>query len=616
MKDFLDVDYEMYTLCSQHLRNYSFLIFHSSLNTSYLTTSKIDITYMRNIFFLLLCLGMLGFASKKPEEAKNYPQDYFRSPIDQPIRLSGTFGELRPNHLHSGIDIKASNGKVGQPIFAVADGYIARIKVTAAGYGNALYIVHPKGYMTVYAHLHNFSKEVAAYVKKQQYEKKSYNVDLYLGPETFKVDKGEQIGKLGTSGRSFGPHLHFEIRDNKTQKPINPLLFGLKMEDNIAPKMHELKVYYLNDKKEALTTKTLKLIKEGNRYRIKGDTITIGAWRAGFGLKVYDHHDGVSNWNGIYALDMYKEEVLEHSFEMETFAFSESRYINCHLDYEEQVTNKAYFNRCYPLPGNKLKIYNKKEGIIALQKNKALPIKMVAKDVDGNKAIVEFWVKRGEVTPPESRNYNYALTWNEPNEIDAGNIQVNFPKGVFYENAYLKYEVQSDNSDDVYSSMYSIGKRTIPVHKYFTIAIKPDQLPERLRKKAIIAYCEGDKVVSQGGKWKDGWLSTKVRSLGNYCVMADDVPPTIEKISFKKDLRGASKISFKIKDSMPTGGKAKGLSYKGYIDGEWVLMEYDEKKDRLNHYFDSRTGKGEHVFKLVVKDDRGNETVFQDLFIR
>ena len=265
---------------------------------------------MRNYFFILLSIVLLGFSKEPITPLNKYPQDYFRSPIDQAIRLSGTFGELRSNHLHSGIDIKAANGKTGQPIYAAAEGYIARIKVSSSGYGNALYIVHPEGYMTVYAHMQNFSKSVADYVKKQQYVKQSANVDLYLGPETFKLNKGEQIGKLGVSGRSFGPHLHFEIRDNKTQKPINPLLFGLKMEDHIAPKMHQLKVYSLNDKKETLSTKTFDLQKNGNRYTVKGDTLTIGAWRAGFALKVYDHHDGVSNWNGIYALDMYKNCLL------------------------------------------------------------------------------------------------------------------------------------------------------------------------------------------------------------------------------------------------------------------------------------------------------------------
>ena len=570
---------------------------------------------MRKFVLFLACLSFLGF-SFKTNNTSTYPQDYFRSPIDQPIRLSGTFGELRSNHLHSGIDIKATNGKVGQALYAVADGYIARIKVSSGGYGNALYIVHPNGYMSVYAHMQKFSSAVAKYVKKTQYEKKSDNIDVYLGPETFKLKKGEQIGRLGVSGRSFGPHLHFEIRDNKTQKPINPLLFGLKIADNIAPKMHQLKVYSLNDKKETLATKTYTLTKNGNRYSITGDTITIGAWRAGFALKVYDHHDGVSNWNGIYALEMYKDNALEHSFDMETFSFSESRYINCHLDYAEQVTNKAYFNRCYPFPCNKLSIYNKKEGIIDLHKNKAAAIKMFARDVDGNESVFEFWVKRGEVQAPPPRKFNYALAWNEANAIQVTDLKATFPKGVFYENAYIQYSLDPDGSADVYSAKHSLGDKTIPLHKYYDLAIKPTNIPNHLKDKAVIAYCQGTEMVSQGGRWKDGWLTAKVRSLGDYCVTIDDVAPTIVAKNFKNDMRGEYAMSFTIKDSMPIGGKAKGLKYKGYIDDRWVLMEFDAKRDLLVHRFDNSIPKGEHVFKLIVTDDRGNEAVFQNLFRR
>jgi len=525
---------------------------------------------MRYLFYLLCCIGILGFALKEETPTKNYPQDYFRSPVDRPI----------------------------------------------GGYGNALYIVHPKGYMTVYAHLQNFSKEVATYVKQKQYEKKSYNLDLYLDATTFKVKKGEQIGKLGVSGRSFGPHLHFEIRDNRTQKPINPLLFGFKMEDHIAPKMHQLKVYHLNDKKETLDTKIYKLQKSGNNYRVKGDTLTIGAWRAGFALKVYDHHDGVSNWNGIYALQMYQDGALVNGFHMNTFAFKESRYINCHLDYEEQVANKAYFNRTYPLPGNKLSVYDKKEGIILLHKNKSSHIKMIAKDADGNKSVFEFWVKRGEVDAPPTRNYNYDFPYGQTNSIALNSFKANFPSGTFYENIYVKYETSPDESADVYSDIHRLGKKTIPVHKYYDISIKPTTFPTALKNKAVLAYCEGDKMISQGGKWKGDFLTARVRSLGDYCITVDHTPPSIEPQQFSSNMVGTSKMTFKITDTMPTGGKAKGLRFKGYIDGRWVLMEYDEKKDLLTHRFDSRTIKGEHVFKLVVKDDRGNEAVFQELFRR
>jgi len=573
---------------------------------------------MRLTILLTILFLTVGFAINTRKPTKTYPQDYFRSPIDQPIRLSGTFGELRPNHLHAGIDIKAKDGKNGQPIYAIADGYIARIKVQSGGYGNALYLVHPNGYMSVYAHLQRFEKDVAAYVKKTQYEKQNFNVDLYLNGETFRVRKGEKIGNLGTSGRSFGPHLHFEIRDNKTQKPINPLLFGLKMEDDIRPKLHNLKVYHLNDKLETVDTKIHSLVKNGGgKYSIKGDTLAIGAWRAGFGVKVYDHHNGVSNWNGIYALEIYQDDNLIHAFDMETFAFGESRYINAHIDYAEQKLNKAYYNRSFKLPGNKLSIYDKNEGVVTLHKNVPSKIKVVALDVDENKSVLDFWVKRAEVNPSSSAAYNYPMVYNQSNTIDNGSMKAVFSKGIFYENAYINYEMSTDNSADIYSDMHHLHDVSIPVHKYFSLSIKAENLPENLRDKAFIAFCnEKNRVSNSGGTYKNGFITTKVRSLGDYCIMVDDTPPTITPISFRKDMRGSSKMTFKIKDEMPTSGRAKGLSFTARVDGKWILMQYDEKNDLLIHRFDHRISKGEHNLKITVKDDRGNRAVLDRSFIR
>lgn len=573
---------------------------------------------MRITALTIILFITAAFALTKEEATKKYPQNYFRSPVDAPIRLSGTFGELRPNHLHAGIDIKARDGKNGQAIYAIADGYVARIKVQSGGYGNALYIVHPNGYMSVYAHLQNFADNVAAFVKKKQYEKKSFNVDLYLNGETFRVYKGEQIGNLGTSGRSFGPHLHFEIRDNKTQKPINPLLFGLEMQDNIAPKLHNLKIYHLNDKLETIDTKIHSLVKlGGNRYRIKGDTLAIAAWRAGFGFKVYDHHNGVSNWNGIYALDMYQDGNLVHSFDMETFSFGESRYINAHLDYAEQKLKKSYYNRSYKLPGNRLSIYNKNEGIVTLHKHIPSNIKVVAKDVDGNESILDFWVKRAEVKPVTPKSYNYNLLYNRPNTIDNGDMKAIFPKGTFYENAYLHYRTSADASEGIYSPMYHLHDVSLPVHKYFDLSIRPEGIPIALREKAFIAFCdEKNNISSCGGKWKGDFIMAKVRSLGDYCIMIDEEPPTIRPVSFRRDMRGRSKMSFKIKDNMPTTGKARGLSFSARVDGRWILMEYDEKNDLLVHRFDHRIGKGEHLLKLTLRDDRGNSNTIEEVFIR
>ena len=176
-----------------------------------------------------------------------FPKDYFRMPVDMAtVRLSGTFGELRSNHFHTGIDISSATGSIGQPVFATADGFLDRVKVQESGYGKALYIKHPNGYTTVYAHLDKFSPAVERYVKEVQYKRERFGVDLYPTDGVFQVKKGEQIGNMGNSGSSQGPHLHFEIRRSSNQKALNPLLFGLPILDDVPPAIRNMKVYFLN----------------------------------------------------------------------------------------------------------------------------------------------------------------------------------------------------------------------------------------------------------------------------------------------------------------------------------------------------------------------------------
>ncbi|MEL6922474.1 MAG: M23 family metallopeptidase [Bacteroidota bacterium] len=576
---------------------------------------------MRWVLWTVACCS-LAFTFNELDHRKQYPQDDFVSPVDQQIFLSGTFGELRPNHFHAGIDIKAKDGKVGQPIYSIADGYIYRIKVQSGGYGNVLYLRHPNGYTSTYAHLQKFSPEVAAYVKAAQYRKKSFAIELFPTASEFPVRKGQPIGKLGVSGRSFGPHLHFEIRDAATEKPINPLLFGFKVRDTRRPRLHEVKVYELNDKRETLATKKYNLKQGDTNYWISRDTLLFNAWRVGFGLKAYDHMNGVGNWNGVYSMDLLQDGKLVYNFEMETFSFDESRFINSHLDYEEQITKKSYFNRLYTLPGNKLSIYQGREnnGVVNLSKDKASLIEMIVKDLAGNISKVKFWAKRkADIAPPASAaTFNYILPYNEENIIRNNVFEAHFPKGSFYQNLYLQYRSSAERSNGYYSSVHHLHNFKTPVHRYFTIRIKPSFLPDELRSKAFVAYCDTktNKISNYGGKWKDGMLEARVRDLGDYCIMVDTETPTITPVDFSSNMKGYNRMSFKITDNMETGARAKDLRFKALVDGQWILMTYDAKKDIITHRFDERIGPGQHQLYLEVTDDRGNVTTLERSFVR
>lgn len=569
---------------------------------------------MKLNLLLTVLLGVI-MLSANDVPTNTYPQDYFRSPVGGTIRLSGTFGELRSNHFHSGIDIKPQRaGAVGEPLYAIADGYVKRIKVSAAGYGNALYIEHPNGYTSVYAHLHRYTNEMADFVKNIQYQNKSFAFDIdTLTATQLPVKKGDIVGYMGTSGYSFGSHLHFEIRDTKTERPINPLLFGLKVRDDVPPRLHEFIVYDLNDKKEQLHREIYKInqLKSG-KYSTQ-DTVVVQSSRVGVGLKVYDHFAGVHNWNGVYAINMYVDDSLAFRFEAEKLDFSERRYLNAHIDYAERVKHKSFFNRCFILPGNKnTTIYKKadNQGIIDLKNDGTAKIRLVAEDLDGNQSSIDFVLKRKGNAPVPQARFNYILPYNEPSIIKRNDLHLEFKPFSFYETVYLKTDYSEEKSDGFYSGVHHIHNNTVPVHTPYKLAIRPARLPDSLKTKAFVALCDDSEDIDAfQSTWEEGFLVAYPRTFGDFCIMIDTIPPTVIPRNMSTILNIGSTLSFTIKDEI------SGINeYRGMIDGDWVLFEYDAKNDRLFHRFDGRIPTGEHKLSLVVTDQVGNETIYDATF--
>ncbi len=568
------------------------------------------------IFSGVLCIAVLSLSNFSEGV---YPQGFFRSPIEYNLRLAGTFGELRSNHFHAGIDIKSPNGSIGAPIVAAGDGYVSRIIRQAGGYGNALYIKHPNGYTTVYGHLDAFADEIEAYVKQLQYQEKSFSIDVKPPPNQFVYQKGERIGKMGNRGSSGGPHLHFEIRHTESGMRINPLLFGLEIRDNTPPRLHQLKVYTLDEKRETRSTALYDLRRSGSNYRLR-DTLRAASPTVGFGLKAYDQMDNTPNWNGIYSLSLYQDDSLLYHFTAERLKYEETLYLNAHLDYREQRSNRAYFNRTFRLPGNQLSMYDRlqNEGVVQLLKDEPSEITLVAEDLNGNASRLRFWVRRTAVLaekPPQK--YNYFLPYDEESMIDNGSLFLHFPQGSFYENVYLDYQFTIDRSDHVYSAVHHIHEPLTPIHHSFELGLRPTMLPEELWDKAFIAYCtSGGSIINMGGAWKNDRLFTQTRTFGDYCIMADTIPPTIEPINFNNNMRGRRSLSFAINDNLPTSGLAQSLHYRATVDGRWILLETDSKTNRITHYFDDRISPGKHQLRLEVTDAMGNTTLFEEAFLR
>ena len=566
--------------------------------------------------YLFLSLLVLIFGSSFLIFGEAFPQGEFRSPIKYKIVLSGTYGELRPNHFHSGIDIKSPNGRSGADIVAAADGYVTRIKVRSGGYGNAIYMNHPNGYTTVYAHLSKFSPAIAKYVKKKQYQKESFSVDLHPPSDLFRFRKGEVIGYMGNTGTSSGPHLHFEIRDRRTEEPLNALRFGLPLKDNIAPKLHKLKTYLLDDQLFPFQEHEIKLKKKGNKYHLAtGDTLVVGTNQLGLALKAFDHMEGSSSWNGIYAISMKVDGIPTYSFELDRFSFSDTRMVNAHLDYEDKVTKNSTYHRLYTLPGNRLKIYDHKGGVLRFFDRSTHKVEIQVADAPGNKSNLTFWVKKGTLAPQPEKSFNYLFAYDQPNDINFGGLTCQFPTNTFYENVYFKMDMTHKNNDKIFGPIYQIHELTTPVQRYFKISIPADMLTAEQRAKAFIAH--KDKKghwENAGGKWQFNKMEGRVRSLGEYTIMIDDTPPTITPKRFSNNMSKYKTMSFKVKDAISTTGTAKSPRYRATVDGKWILMEH--RGSTLTYTFDHHVPKGQHTLKIVATDGLGNETIFEKKFIR
>jgi hypothetical protein len=311
--------------------------------------------FTAGLICLLVCKTLIGFSQK------SYPRGYFMFPIKpgQTNFLTGNMGELRSNHFHGGLDIR-TDGREGLPVYASADGYISRIKVTTGGYGNALYITHPNGYITVYGHLKTYNKVLGDYLRKQQYAGKSFEIDLLPQRNQFIVKKGEIVAYSGNTGGSGGPHLHFEIRDT-LDNLLNPLYFGFKeIKDNTPPTVAKLAIRTLDIQarinngfgREEFTAQKGK----NGEYTLAKP---INVWgQIGFEILAYDMSDGTHNKNGVTCMEVKIDGKEIYSHQLEIIPIEINRHINAHIDYELAQHSNNRFQRCYIADGNRLNIYH------------------------------------------------------------------------------------------------------------------------------------------------------------------------------------------------------------------------------------------------------------------
>lgn len=568
-----------------------------------------------NLILGFLVLMTLTASSQQIFSTNKYPLVDFRPPLDiVPPALAGSFGELRANHFHSGIDFR-TNQRQGYPVYAVADGYISRLRVQNSGFGLALYINHPNGYTSVYGHLQRFSPKIAQQVKSLQYQKNSYEIDEFPNSMLIPVYKGEVIAYSGNTGSSGGPHLHFEIRDSQTEATLNPQLFGIEIPDNIPPVIYSMYVYRLNGKSfnEFIPKQYFQVSGGSGNYRLNNvNTINLSG-EVGFGIVATDRHNGASGLNGVYSIELDLDGSPVYISSLEKFEFENSKAINSHIDYPTYINTKRSIQKSFVDPGNPLKIYSNlvNNGRIEFTDGKMHQLKYTVTDAKGNKSTFAFQVQadnKATTSLPENQpgTYSYANV-NEYNDTD---IKVVFPKGTLYNDLTLVYKKLPKPASNAYSSIHQIHNNLTPLHTGFQLWIKADSTLNKYKDKAVIVNTGR---ASQGGYFEDGYVKATPRNFGSFFISVDTIPPTVIPLNITdgKRMTGISKMSFKIRDNL-SGIK----SFNGYIDGRWVLMEFDTKTATLWHTFDDSTLAGKHTLELIVTDMKDNNRNYSITFYK
>ena len=530
---------------------------------------------------------------------------YYQPPVDIPIQLSGNFAELRGTHFHAGIDIRTQS-KEGLPLRAVADGYVSRIKIQQGGYGKALYINHPNGSTSVYAHLQRYSDKIVPHIRKEQYAKKSYTIHFYPEPNDIPIKKGEIVGYSGNTGSSFGPHLHFELRSSANQIPYNPLIDDIFVPDSRRPVIKQVFAYPIDGVVNQSEEKIQLNFTQKNDSLYVADTV-VALGKIGFGLEHFDQQDNSYNKNGTFKILATLNGNQHFSARFDTLSFDDTAHMHKLLDYAHYVETKKKVMRLFnPFVEAVPFVDFSENGWVYVQESESATYTITLRDVAGNSTSLiipiigkkeEVWVQK---KPPQKGktihpNRDYLFEFDRAKVyLDAKTFSEPTPLDVFMDQDTLKIE-----------NLYA----------YFN---KPYKLT--FEKKDTI---KGEYLaLKQKNQWgfvtkrnRKGDFTAKLKSTGAIAVLQDTIPPTITDqknisnrwISLEKDIR------FTIKD------KGTGIDrFEGYLNGKWILFEYEQKKNQLTFRFKDpiKLSQVKHKLKLIVWDKAGNNTTFETMFYR
>lgn len=561
------------------------------------------------LFFISLLISSSLFAQLFP--AKKYPKGYFIYPIEARRSLSANFGELRANHYHMGLDCRSDQAE-NKPVMAAADGYVARIGVAPFGFGRVLYINHPNGMTTVYGHLNDLNPQLEKYLKEQQYLKESWAINLEPDPSQFPVKKGQLIAKSGNTGGSQGPHLHFEIRDTKTDKVLNPLLFDMPLPDNVPPTLVHL---YMFDR--CLSTynqspKQIPIQKTATGYSAIQKIIPIHTDKVSFGLTANDKQSGSTNPNGIYEAIIYVDGKPISGFQLDSISYDETRYLNAHIDYKTKSTGGPYIQHLSRLPGYPEGVYRDfdGDGVIDLLDNKVHAVRVEVKDANGNTSVLNFNIQKGLIKETaamgDSANFYQKRSFlpGFVNVYEEPEFQVILSPNALYDSVTFKPSKKVLPGAEIFSATHSVLNGLVPSHDLFTVKIKPTKnIPDSLKGKVLMRRRTGSRTEVSTTTIEEDKYVARFRTFGDFELIVDNVPPVIN----SNFLNNAVLTNSRSIIITPKDNNDEIINFRAELDGKWLRFTNDKGRNFI-YQFDEKCGPGSHVLKITVEDLAGNKT--------
>lgn len=545
-------------------------------------------------------------------ESNRLAPDAFDLPMQIKPDLAGGFAELRVNHLHSGVDFKTQK-RVGIPIYAPADGWVSRIRISSFGFGYALYLGHDNGFTTVYGHLQGYAEPIASIASNMQYKRESFELDTLLAVRRLPVIKGQLIAYSGNSGISAAPHLHFEIRDTRTEETLDPLLwYSNRVKDNVPPKPYKL-VLYAIEGEGAIGSGNSKAIVQVFKNK-KGEWTTAAlptAWgKIGLGLNAYDYMEENTNQYGVCSIRLFLDNELIFQQDLSRFNFDQTRFVNSLIDFETVKRNRTWIMKSFVDPGNRLNVYPtlKDRGYIFINEQKKYSFRYELMDRAGNSTTFNFAVQGQKRLIPQKVFSGKKLIFWVPNYISNNDLRLDIPAGTLYRNLDFQYKQLPDTG---YSDVFKIHNAYTPLQQTIQarFRIHKDILADK-RHYYLAKVAENGLTSYVSSNYVNGWMEADLKDFGTYKVLSDTIMPKISGPNLERIAKN-DVIRIRIADNA-TGIK----SWRGSIDGKWALFALDGKSGWLSCVLDSnRVARNrEHELRLSVKDACGNENHFTSSF--